>query len=104
MDINSTNHCKVYYRYERKDLNNNGLCLRVFLQLLFVIACYFLCFASAFNRIRNVFYFVFRAKTTGNIMLYIFSYFFTVFFFIIIIPFFIVFYPYFPCIMSSTDY
>ena len=104
MDINSPNHCKVYYRYERKDLNNNGLCLRVFLQLLFVIACYFLCFASAFKRIRNVFYFVFRAKTTGNIMLYIFSYFFTVFFFIIIIPFFIVFYPYFPCIMSSTDY
>ena len=104
MDINSPNHCKVYYRYERKDLNNSGFCLRLCLQLFFVIACYFLCFASTFIRIRNVFYFIFRAKTTGNIMLYIFAYFFTVFFFIIIIPFFIVFYPYFPCIISSTDY
>ena len=104
MDINSPKHCKVYYRYERKDLNNSGLCLRLFLQLFFVIACYFLCFASTFIKIRNIFYFVFRAKKTGNIVLYLFAYFFTVFFFILIIPFYIVFYPYFPCIMSSTDY
>jgi hypothetical protein len=104
LDINSPSHCKVYYRYDRKDLNNSGFCLRLFLQLFFVVACYFLCFASTFIKIRNVFYFVFRAKTTGNIMLYLFAYFFTVFFFIIIIPFYIVFYPYFPCIMSSTDY
>ena len=55
IDIHSIDHCKVYYRYERKDLNNSGLCLRLFLQLFFVIACYFLCFASTFIKIRNIF-------------------------------------------------
>ena len=104
MEINSPNHCKVYYRYERKDLNNNGFCFKFLLQLFFVIACYFLCFGSTFIKIRSVFYFVFRAKKTRNIILYIFAYFFTICFFIIIIPFYIIFYPFFPCIISSTDY
>jgi len=104
MEISSPSHCKVYYRYDRKDLNNSGFCLKLFLQIFFVFACYFLCFASTFVRIRNTFYFIFRAKATGNALFYLFAYFFTIFFFIITIPFFIVFYPYFPCIMSSTDY
>ena len=104
MDINSPTHCKVYYRYERKDLNKSEFCLRLFLQFFFVIACYILCFASSFIKIRSVFYFVFRAKKTGNVILYIFAYFFTIYFFIIIIPFYIIFYPFFPCIMSCTDY
>lgn len=104
MDINSPTHCKVYYRYDRKDLNNSEFCLRFILQLFFVIASYCIFLVGTFIKIRNVFFFLFRAKTTGNVLFYIFSYFFAVFFFILVIPFFIAFYPYFPCIMSSTDY
>ena len=103
MDINTVNHCKVYYRYE-DDENRGNKFYYILLQIFFVLASFYICFAGSFLMFRKLFFFIFRAKSTGNIILYIFAYIFTLIFFLISIPFLVVFYPFFPFIIMVTDY
>ena len=103
MDINTVNHCKVYYRYE-DDENRGNKFYDILLQIFFVLASFYICFAGSFLMFRKLFFFIFRAKSTGNIILYIFAYIFTLIFFLISIPFLVVFYPFFPFIIMVTDY
>lgn len=103
MDINMVNHCKVYYRYE-DDLNRGNKLFDLLMQTFFVFACFYICFAGSFLVFRRLFFFIFRAKSTGNILLYIIVYIFTLIFFLISIPFLVVLYPFFPSIMMVTDY
>ena len=103
MDINTTNHCKVYYRYEDDEIKSNKF-YDLLLQIFFVLASFYICFAGSFLMFRKLFFFIFRAKSTGNIILYILAYIFILIFFLISIPFLVVFYPFFPSIMMVTDY
>ena len=103
MDINTVDHCKVYYRFE-DDENKDNLFYGLLLQIFFVFASFYICFAGSFLVFRKLFFYIFRAKSTGNIILYIIAYFFALIFFLISIPFLVVLYPFFPSIMMVTDY
>ena len=104
MDVNLPNHCKVFHRYDDYNFKNNSIMFNYLIQLGFILASYYICFASTFIFIRDIFLFLFRANSTGNILLYILSYFFAIIFFIIVIPFIEIFYPFFPNIMATFDY
>ena len=104
MDINTVNHCKVYYRFEEDENKKNKLFLNFLIQIFFVFASFYLCFAGAFLLIKKFFLFLFRVKINESIILYMLAYFFTIIFFIISIPFIEIFYPFFPNIMALTDY
>ena len=104
MDSSFMNHCKVYYRLdddEKKDLKVGYFLL---LQLFFVFASYYLCFAGTFLLLRNLFFYLFDIKKKRYIILYSLSYFFSIIILIIIIPFIVLFYPYFPSILALWDY
>ena len=103
MDINTTNHCKVYYRFE-DDENKGNKFNEILMQIFFVLASYYICFAGSFLLFRKLFFFIFRAQSTGNIILYTIAYIFALIFFFLSIPFLVVFYPFFPSIMMVTDY
>ena len=103
MDINTANHCKVYYRFEDEENKTNKF-YEILLQIFFVIASYYICFAGSFLMFRKLFFFIFRAKSTGNIIQFIIAYIFALIFFFLSIPFLVVFYPFFPSIMMVTDY
>ena len=104
IDSTNMNHCKIYYRSEdeeRKDLN---CCYNYLLQLFFVLACYYLCFAGTLLIFRDFFFNLFDVKRKKYIIIYLLAYLFTLILFIIAIPFVVIFYPYFPSIMAFCDY
>ena len=104
MDINSAEHCKVYYRFEDDGIRDLKLCYNFFMQLFFVFASYYLCFAGVFYFIRSIFFNIFCIRKNHNIFLYILSYLFTAILFVIFIPLIVPFYPFFPYIMAVFDY
>ena len=105
MDTTYPDHCKIFYRADDDDFfPDSKKCQKIFLQIFFIFASYYLCFAGSFLFIRNIFFSFFRIKYNNNIFLSIFAYLFTIIFFIIVIPFIFFFYPYFPMIMALSDY
>ena len=105
LDINYMGHCKVYYRLENdENKGKNNKFSQFLLELFFVCACFYLCFAGSFLLIRQMFFYLFNIRKGRNIIKYIFIYFFTIIIFIIIIPFIFLLYPYFPSIISIFDY
>jgi hypothetical protein len=55
MDINTTNHCKVYYRFE-DDENKGNKFNEILMQIFFVLASYYICFAGSFLLFRKLFF------------------------------------------------
>ena len=104
IDINNNDHCKVYYRLDEKNDKNNNIFISYLIQLFFVLACFYLCFAGTFLNIRKIIFYIFKVNKNKNILKYILGYFFTIIFFIITMPFIFLLYPYFPSIMSAFDY
>ena len=104
IDSTYIEHCKVFYRTDDYFNPDSQKCLKIFLQIFFVFASYYLCFAGAFLLIRNIFFVIFGIKKNNKIFLSIFAYLFTIICFIIVIPFIFFFYPYFPSIMALSDY
>ena len=104
LDTNYTEHCKVYHRYSETEDNDKSLCFKLSLQLFFVLACYYVCFAGTFLLLRKNFYYIFGFRRKQNIILYFITYLFTFIIFIFLIPFIVIFYPYFPSIMAACDY
>ena len=107
-DINNAMHCKVYYR-RKDDYTQIKPFIFFLLQLSLVFAIFFMIYISIFLNIKlflqNKFR-IYRNKTSC------FFYYFNIFFIVIIsitillivFPFIFIFYPYFPLILSSTDY
>ena len=93
MDSSYMNHCKVYYRLDDDKRKNLKVGYFLFLQLFFVFASYYLCFAGTFLLLRNLFFYLFDIKKNRYIILYSLSYFFSIIIFIIVIPFIVLFYP-----------
>ena len=104
MNVNSENYCKVYHRYDEYISKNSNVFFNFFIQLLFIVASYYMCFGSTFIYIRNIFLSLFRANNNGNVFLCILAYLFTIIIFIIVFPFIEIFYPFFPNIMALSDY
>ena len=104
IDSSYVNHCKVYYRFDEEEKKKLNICYNFSLQLFFVVACYYLCFAGTFLILREKFFNLFDIKSKKYIFLYLLAYLFTIILFIIIIPFIAIFYPYFPSILAIWDY
>ena len=105
LDLNYIHHCKVYYRMEidaNKTKYNNFILFLI--EILFVCAIFYLCFAGSFLLIRQMFFYLFNIRRGRNIIKFIFIYFFTIIIFIITIPFIFLLYPYFPSIISIFEY
>ena len=102
MDSSYIDHCKIYYRVDEETKNCN--CMLIYLlQIIFILACFYLCIAATFIFIKKLFFFLFQTDKR-NILLYILAYFFTIILFFIILPFILILFPYFPFIMAFTDY
>ena len=101
-DLNSSNHCKVYFRFDEEGKNNRSFFEEFLLQMFFVFSSYFICLISTFLLIREKFINAFHAKTYW--IFYLCVYLFTLVCFIICVPFIAIFYPYFPSIMAMSDY
>ena len=103
-DSTSNTHCKIYYRFDDDGKKSPNILYIFLLQLFFVFASYYLCFAGIFLLVKKKFFCIFQADVKKNIILYIFAYFFTIICFVIFIPFIVIIYPYFPSIMALSDY
>ena len=111
MDIMNENHCKVYYRKDDEyNLNNNTQILRYLLQLFYVFSMYYLLFAGIFYNALEILkkaikfsYSKFRNKCLLYIIFF-FLYFFSFFALLICSPFIVIIHPFFPSILSFTDY
>ena len=101
-DLNSSNHCKVYFRFDEEGKNNRSFFEEFLLQMFFVFSSYFICLISTFLLIREKFINAFHAKTYW--IFYLCVYLFTLVCFMICVPFIAIFYPYFPSIMAMSDY
>ena len=102
MDSSYIDHCKIYYRVDEETKNCN--CILIYLlQIIFILACFYLCIAATFIFIKKLFFFLFQTDKR-NILLYILVYFFIIILFFIILPFILILFPYFPLIMALTDY
>ena len=103
-DLTNNNHCKVYFRFDDEGKPKITCLYLFFLQLFFVIASYYICFAGTFLLTKNKFVNLFQANAKKYFILYFFAYFFSIICFIICIPFIVLIYPYFPSIMAICDY
>ena len=100
LEINNLDHCKVFYRIEENEnFRKKQTILNLLLQLFFVLASFFICFAGSFYRFRDIFFCLFNINNR-SVVKYIFAYFFIIIFFITSIPFIFLMYPYFPSIMA----
>ena len=103
-DSTSITHCKIYYRFDEIGKKDPKFLYILLLQLFFVFASYYICFAGAFLSAKKMFFCIFQANVKKNIILYLFAYLFAIICFVIFIPFIIIIYPYFPSIMALSDY
>ena len=103
ININYSEHCKVYYRLDEEP-KNNIILNKLFMQFFFVFATFYLTFAGSFYFFKNIFFTMFNAYKKRNIIKYFIGYFFTIIFFVISFPFIFLLLPYFPSILSLSDY
>ena len=98
-ELNSPNHCKVYYRTDIEPKKMK--CIFYFLtEVFFIFASFFLCFVGAFLLIKTKFYIAFNLKENKNFIKYFFLYLFTIICFVIVIPFIYIFFPVFPSVIA----
>ena len=109
LDINSEDHCKVYFRKNRRYDNKLNTCVVFYIQLFFVIAIYYLTFVGILLSLLIGFKKIFCVKgennknQIGRRLKIFFVLFFSILGFLISIPFIIVILPYFPVIITLSD-
>ena len=103
MDVHNVEHCKVYYRLDG-DLNKNNIITTFFLQLFFVVACFYLTLIASFYFFKGKFLKLFNTNINRNYFLIFLGYFLAFIIFVITIPLVILLYPYYPSIIALFDY
>lgn len=106
MDVSCANHCKVHYRADDdEDKKDSNIILKFLLQIFFVCASYYLCFAGIFLLMRNFFFLSFGINLKrGNIFMVILIHLLVILCLLLISPFIIFFHPFFPSILALSDY
>ncbi len=108
MNVNSSNRCKVYYRKTEYYSEMNKF-LFFLIQLFLVFSMFFMLFISIFLNIQLFFKNYFRVKKKNiNYFFYTFYMMFIIILSTIILlivsPFIIIWFPFFPSILSLSDY
>ena len=104
LEINNANHCKVYYRRGEEEQYKNNTCKILLLQFLYVIATYIILFLGIFHLFKKFFFRILNVKINKKSVKCFISFFLIIICFIITIPFVILLYPYFPSILTASDY
>ena len=110
MNINNTNHCKVYYR-KNDYFNEVNKFINFLIQLFLVFAMFFMIFISIFLNLKEFFKnicAISKKDIKNNSLLYTIEIFFIIILSSILLlictPFIIVWFPFFPSILSLSDY
>ena len=110
MDINNQNRCKVYFRRNDDNIGINKFYFFL-IQLFLVFAIYFMIFISIFLNSKEFLKSILcisNKKKRYNFFIYYFKMFFVIIFSTIILlitfPFIIVWFPFFPSLLSMSDY
>ena len=110
MNINSTDRCKVYYR-KNEYFNEMNKFINFLIQLFLVFAMFFMIFISIFLNLKEFFKnicSISKKDIKKNCLLYIIEMSFVIILSCILLlictPFIIVWFPFFPSILSLSDY
>ena len=106
MEIKCENHCKVYYRKDEYDFEERSIFFNLLIQLFFVFAIHYLMFAGIYFIIYR--FCQSRVKCNNNKLakccFSILQFFISFTILLITCPFLIFIHPFFPSIVSFTDY
>lgn len=110
--MNDPNHCKVYYRKRKDDLQNtNNICFKIIIQMLYTIGIYLIMICFCFLIIKKFIFVLFKigknkmqnTNLCVQFIKYLFSYFFSFLIYIIIFLFQVIMIPFFPAIIALFD-
>ena len=107
--MNNSNHCKVFYRRNRRNISKNVL-LNYLYQILYIIGMFIIMLIYCFVSINSFFLLIFGIKNKNSsdysciwYTKYFISYIFSIFFCLIILPFFGISIPFFPILIALID-
>ena len=106
MEIYDENHCKIYYRKFIIPIQKSKNFMKIFLQLIYILASFFIIFAGVFFYIFNFMKYIFkpnRKNTFINCFKISVIWFMTIIFYMIIFPFIFIFIPYIPLIITACE-
>ena len=107
LDMKIEGYCKVHYRNDDKNEDEQNLFFIYFLQLFFVISMYVLTYCGSYLFFYNIFKTIFGLNNKNKNCSYFIKKFLNVLFssilFLITCPFIIILYPFFPALIASFD-